>query len=371
MNKSLVYLTLPHFQQDNQAINLYFIAAAAAKLLNEMTFSLFIAYPKALLTSISLPMEMIHAATSVARIKRRPNHQWHCHLVQGNHQPLEPIAFSKQLQLLPNHTLSDAPDAETIFLPPIWGNPERVIEQSAPLIDWLVNQHEQGKTICATGTGVCLLAHAGLLDHKIATTHWYYFDNFARKYPKVDLQRHHFITQSEQIYCCGSINALVDLTLYFIESQFGKEVTQVIEQHFSHEVNRTYDKPWYSSGSGRHPDEGIIEVQQWMQSHYGHNFELNSLARMANMSVRNFSRRFKLAVGKSALAYGLEVKMQVARELLKDSNLPLQDIADRLGFKDNAYFSRQFKLKHKMTPTAYREMVRGKLFDLGMVESTN
>ncbi|TQV85039.1 GlxA family transcriptional regulator [Aliikangiella coralliicola] len=326
--------------------------------------SLFICYPRALLTSISLPMEMIAAATSVARIKRAENRHWQCHIVAAHSNAKEPIEFAKGLNILPSYDLSNSPQPQTIFLPPIWGKPDVIVDKSPQLVDWLLQQHESGAQICATGTGVCLLAQAGLLDGKVATTHWYYFDEFENKYPDVSLQRHHFITQAGRLFCCGSINALVDLTVYFIESYFGKDVSQVIEQHFSHEINRTYDKPWYSTGTSRHPDEGIIEVQQWMQSHYSQEFNLKALAELANMSVRNFSRRFKVAVGKSALAYGADLKMQAARDLLKKTNLSHQDIADQVGFKDAAYFSRQFKLKNKITPKEYREMVRGKLFNL-------
>lgn len=328
-----------------------------------MNPSIFICYPRALLTSVSLPMEMISAAVSVARIKRRTRRQWQCHVVSALTPKSQPIEYAKGLSLLPSFDLSDSPPAHTIFLPPIWGKPDVIVEKSPRLIDYIHQQYEQGAQICATGTGVCLLAHAGLLDNKVATTHWYYFEQFAKKYPQVHLQRHHFITQAGRLFCCGSINALVDLTLYFIENQLGKEVSHVIEQHFSHEINRTYDKPWYSTGEARHPDEGIIEVQQWMQSHYSQNFNLRALADLANMSVRNFSRRFKAAVGQSALAYGMELKMQMARELLKETNLSHQDIADRIGFKDAAYFTRQFKLKNEITPGEYRQMVRGKIFN--------
>ena len=326
--------------------------------------SAFICYPRALLTSISLPMEMIAAAVSVARIHRCKDRKWSCSVVSSIPTDGKPIEFAKGLQLLPEFDLSNAPQADTIFLPPIWGNPDFVVEKSPQLIEWVIARYRAGAQICATGTGVSLLAHAGLLDEKVATTHWYYFDEFERKYSKVNLQRHHFITQAGRLFCCGSINALVDLTLYFIENKFGKEVTQVIEQHFSHEINRTYDKPWYSTGEARHPDEGIIEVQQWMQSHYSQNFNLRALAELANMSVRNFTRRFKAAVGKSALAYGADLKMQMAREMLKETNLSHQDIADRVGYKDSTYFTKQFKLKNKITPGEYRKMVRGKLFNI-------
>ena len=310
-----------------------------------------------------MPMEMINAANSVARIKKNKNRNWQSYVVAGSTPVGKPIEFAKGLSILPSFDLANAPTPDLIFLPPIWGNPDVIIEKSPQLIDWIIGQYEQGAQICATGTGVCLLAHAGLLDGKVATTHWYYFEQFEKKYPNISLQRHHFITQSGRLFCSGSINAQIDLTLYFIENYFGKEVSHVIEQHFNHEVSRTYDKPWFATGASRHPDEGIIEVQLWMQSHCSQNFNLKTLAELANMSVRNFTRRFKSAVGKSALAYGMELKMQAARELLKDTNLSHQDIADQLGFKDDSYFARQFKLKNDLAPGAYRQMVRGKLFD--------
>lgn len=308
-------------------------------------------------------MEMIVSARSIARIKRKRNTRWNCHVVTPVNYGLDPIQFANGLQVLPNYNLIDAPLADTIFVPPIWGNPEVVIEQNEELISWLLERYNQGAQLVATGTGVCLLASAGLLDNKVATTHWYYFEQFAKKYPKVNLQRKHFITQDGSITCTGSINALVDLVVYLIETQFGKEVSQIIEQHYSHEINRTYDKPWFAKGASRHPDEGIVEVQQWMQSHFYQHFDLNSLSQMANMSGRNFSRRFKSAVGKSPLAYGVDLKVSAAQELLRDTNLNHQDIADHLGYKDSGFFSRQFKQKTNLTPKEYREMVRGKLFN--------
>jgi len=329
-----------------------------------MKSSLFICYQRALLTSLTLPMEMISAASSVARIRRIPVDKWQCHVVSGLTPVGQPMEFAKGINVLPSFDLESAPHSELIFLPPMWGNPEVVVDNSQRLIDWIGEQYQKGSQICATGTGVCLLAKAGLLDGKPATTHWYYFDQFEKNYPEVSLQRHHFITQAGQLYCCGSINALVDLTLYLIENFFGKQVSQVIEQHFNHEINRTYDKPWYSSGTTRHPDERIVEVQQWMKTHYSQNFKVKALAELANMSERNFSRRFKTAVGQSVLAFGLELKMKIARELLKETNLSHQDIADQIGLKDNAYFSRMFKQKNKITPGEYRAMVRGKLFEI-------
>lgn len=329
-----------------------------------MTSFLFVSYPKALLTGLSLPMEMISSARSIARIKTRQTKKWKCGIVSASFTSTSAIKFANNIKILPDYNLSSAPQADTILIPPIWGNPESVVDKNTDLIDWMVKRYRKGANIVATGTGVCLLASAGLLNQKVATTHWYYFDTFKKKYPLVNLQKQHFITQDGRITCTGSINALVDLTLYLIGEKYGKEVSQVIEQHYGHEINRTYDKPWFDRGASRHPDENIIEVQQWMQSHYFQHFDLKSLSEQANMSTRQFSRRFKSAVGKSPLAYAVDLKIQSAQELLRETNLALQDIADQLGYKDNSYFARQFKQLTKLTPSEYREMVRGKLFSI-------
>ncbi len=325
--------------------------------------SLFIGYPQALLTGLSLPMEMIASAKAIASIKHKNQAKWPCWVVSASDSADLAIRFSNAIQVKANYRLKDAPLAKRIFVPPIWGNPERVISRNGRLIDWLKRMNQQGCQLIATGTGVCLLAHAGLLDGLVATTHWYYFDQFEARYPAVNLQRQHFITQDNNIICTGSINALVDLTLYLIEQNYDKNVSQIIEQHYSHEINRTYDKPWFAKGASRHPDEGILEVQQWMARHYAQSFDLQSLSEMANMSKRNFTRRFKLAVGQSPFSYALTLKIEAAKELLKETNLNHQDIADHLGYKDNAFFARQFKAKTNLTPGQYRTMVRGKLFD--------
>ena len=326
--------------------------------------SIFICYPRALVTGLSLPMEMIASACSIARIKRKQNRHWRCMVTSSEMKNKSPVQFANGLELLPNHSLEEIEEPKEIFIPPIWGNPETVIKNNSVLIDWLIDKYHQGCSLIATGTGVCLLAQSGLLDGKVATTHWYFFEQFEKRYPKVNLQRQHFITQDDRITCTGSINALVDLVVYFIEMRFGKEVSQVIEQHYSHEINRTYDKPWFATGASRHPDEGILEVQQWMKTHVSQKYDLTALSQMANMSQRNFSRRFKKAVGKSVLAYGVDLKIKAAQELLRDTNLCNQDIADHLAYKDSVYFGRQFKQKTQLTPGEYRRMVRGKLFNM-------
>lgn len=89
------------------------------------------------------------------------------------------------------------------------------------------------------GTGSYLLAEAGLLDGKPATTHWNYFEQFSQRYPAVDLKSRHLITQSDNIYCVGSVNSIADLMVHMVEEWFGSRIARAVENQFSPAVSQT------------------------------------------------------------------------------------------------------------------------------------
>ena len=93
----------------------------------------------------------------------------------------------------------------------LWGSPVKTLRKSAALLDWLKSRHYQGSTLCSLVTGSYFLAEAGLLDGRDATTHWFYFDDFAARYPQVRLNRKRFITLDNDLYCTGSVNAARDV----------------------------------------------------------------------------------------------------------------------------------------------------------------
>lgn len=263
----------------------------------------------------------------------------------------------------PDVTLADAGDNDIIYLPALWRNPRPVLRRAGALIEWLQEQHHKGATICSVGTGSCFLAEAGLLDHKVATTHWHYFDQFQKSYPKVELKRQHFITQAGNLYCAASVNSLADLTVYFIQRLMGKTVANHVERHFSHEIRRSYESSaFYEDTSHPHPDETIIQIQLWIHDNYSRNINIAELAQRFGMSTRTLNRRFKDATAITPLAYLREIRIKTARELLKTSNLSIVEVAEKSGYQDSAYFTERFKQQLGTTPSAYREMVRAKLF---------
>lgn len=321
----------------------------------------FIVSPQALLTGIALPVEMFFAA-SRHRVRRRSPPGLSVQLV-GEHTG--PTRVTGGLKIQADCRFDEADDADLVFVPPMWGTPWPAISQGQRLQSWLAGQYRRGARLAATGTGVGHLAMAGLLDGKVATTHWYYLDRFRRRFPGVRFEGHHFVTHDEGVYCAGSINSQTDLVLFLIEQTYGEDALAVVERQFMHELKRTFSTPYFEPGGAVHHDEDISLVQSWVRQHLTEDITVTRLAAMLEQSDRNFSRRFREATGESPMAYVLRLRLEYARELLRDTNLTVAEVGEASGFHNNAYFGRVFREKLSLSPGEYRKMVRSKLFAAG------
>ncbi len=164
-------------------------------------------YPDALATSVTLPMEILRAAAQMARVRSRTRPPRL--LLAGPDK--NPVTLFSGITLMPDMSYKQLPPLDLMILPAIWRNPEKTIRAAHPNIERLQAAAARGTRICAVGTATCLLAEAGLLDGRPATTHWNYFEQFAQRYPNVKLKSKHLITQSDNIYCVGSVNSIADL----------------------------------------------------------------------------------------------------------------------------------------------------------------
>lgn len=315
-----------------------------------------------LLTSSTLPMEMLLAAESAIQTMLPPEARQTL-MIQTIGQTGEAVVTRTGIRWQPDRSISDEDRWDLIYIPGLWRNPRPIIRQHLASLEWLCKQYHRGAIISAVGTGCCFLAEAGLLDDKAATTHWHYFDQFQRDYPQVQLKRQYFITQAGNLYCAASVNSLADLTVHFIQRFFGKAIASHVERHFSHEIRKSYESSGYfEKEDNPHPDEDITQIQIWLQDNYHREIVLSHLAGRFGMSTRTFNRRFKAAVGKTPLEYLQEMRINIARDLLKTSNLSINEIADRVGYQDAGYFTILFKKLLATSPNDYRKTVRAKLF---------
>lgn len=317
-------------------------------------------YPDALATSVTLPMEILQAASQLASVGRRGEAQMRF-LLAGPDRRLMRLASG--LQLKPDLPWDRLPTLDLLLLPAIWRNPLPTLRHAESLLELLRERHRQGTKICSVGTGSYLLAEAGLLDGRPATTHWHYFERFQQRYPAVTLKSRHLITQSGSIYCVGSVNSIADLMVHLVEEWFGSRVARAVENQFSPEIRQPFrEAAWQDEPRTAHHDELVLEAQQWLQDHFSEKVQIDTLAQRLGLSTRTLNRRFKLATGMTPLGYLRTLRMTEARELLRHSNLGIGEIGWRVGLPDGGYFARQFRTHSGMTPLQYREAVRGKLF---------
>lgn len=318
-------------------------------------------YPHALATSVTLPMEILQAASQMASVRTRSGPQVRMLLAAPQSGPM---TLANGLTLQPDTSYGELPALDLLLLPAIWRNPLPTINAMRGWFPLLQQLAAAGTRICSVGTGSCLLAEAGLLEGQPATTHWNYFDQFARRYPGVQLKTRHLVTQSGNIYCVGSVNSIADLMVHITEEWFGSRIARAVENQFSPEIRRSFRAAAYQDvADSSHHDETVIEAQQWLQDHLGQAVTMAQLARRLKLTPRTLNRRFRQATGLSPQAYLQGVRINHAKELLRHSNLGIAEIAWRLGLQDASYFSQLFRRHCGVSPLRYREAVRGKLFD--------
>lgn len=319
-----------------------------------------IAIDKALGSSITIPLEMLSAANDIARARRQSAKLNTIEIVGAGTTSIE---LSGGLTIQCTRALEQVSQTDLVFVPGIWGNPQSVLLKQRPLLQWLREQYDRGATICAITTGSYFLAEAGLLDGRSATTHWRFFDHFQRRYPAVKLQRKRFITSADRLYCTGSVNAARDLMLHFIEQLYDDTIAGGVSRHFTHELKRSHESLLLSQNpQSTHHDETIIKVQEWLQHNFQRQLQVSAIAAQFDISVRSLNRRFRQATNTTPLHYLRALRLEQAKELLKQSNLGISEVAAQVGYQDPSHFCELFKKDSAVTPNAYRRLVRNKLF---------
>jgi transcriptional regulator GlxA family with amidase domain len=319
-----------------------------------------LAVEDALASSLVLPLEMLRAGAQHARAHGRSAADLRVQ-VAGEHDIT--LVMSGIVKLRPELLVDEVHQADLLIVPSLWRRPAATVARHPRSCAMLRRMARGGTRLCSVGTGTYFPAAAGLLEQRAATTHWSFFDDFSRRFPAVQLQRHHLITHSGAFYCAASVNSAADLMIHFIREFFGAAAAQQVESQFSPEIRRPFEAHGFvEGGTGSHPDELIWMAQDLMLTHLASPLRMPDLAERCGLSTRSFNRRFRAAVGRSPLAYLRSIRLDSARELLRQSNLGIGDIAQRCGYHELSHFSRDFARANGSSPQRFRQRARGKLF---------
>jgi transcriptional regulator GlxA family with amidase domain len=309
-----------------------------------------------LASSVTLPMEILYGAAQA--LGRRTT----------QHVDLQCYAQSTELiRLQGGLTLGVKPleyvqNPDLLLVPAIWRQPLRVVRRHREQIELIAQHISRGALTISVGSGSFLLAETGLLSGRSATTHWHWFDTFAKRYPSVRLERQQLITQSENIFCVGSVNSVADLMVYLCAELFSPRVAQHIENQFSPEIRRRFSPSPLGTPRARHDDELIVDAQLELARNLRVAPPLPVLAAQLGVSARTLARRFRVATGMTPGRYLQKLRLDEAQVLLRRTNLSITEVGLLVGLGDPSHFARTFRTEVGMSPSAYRGAVRGKLF---------
>ena len=267
----------------------------------------------------------------------------------------EPIRCINGINLGAHVSFDEIKQADALIIPTIGGPIEHVLANNPALIELIQTANTKRWILAGNCTGNFLLAHAGILNGKQATTHWGFKDQFKKQYPKVNLTAEFMLTRDEHIYCAGGGLAWFDLGLHMIERFVGFEIAIQTAKAFVIDYRRDSQLSYSLMGLAKpHKDALIKDVQNWLNLNYAKNISIDELAERFSVSKRTLIRRFNQSLDMPPNAYIQGLRIEGAQKLLEESEMQIETIMNKVGYEDASSFRRLFKSKTGVTPSEYR-----------------
>jgi transcriptional regulator GlxA family with amidase domain len=270
-----------------------------------------------------------------------------------------PVRTSAGYAVQPDHDLGLLETADTIVVPGVYGGPALDGTLSPVLAEALPRAaaHARVVSIC---TGAFVLAAAGLLDGRPATTHWMHAAAFSAFFPQVDLDPDVLFVDDGDVLTSAGNAAGIDLLLHVVRRDHGSDVANSV-------ARRRVASPWRDGGQSQfierplpEPDgAGTADTRAWAATRLGEPLTLAELAGHARMSVRTFTRRFRQETGLSPQRWLTQQRVALARHLLESTDTPVERVAGEAGFGTTASLRQHLHAAIGVAPLAYRRTFRG------------
>jgi AraC family transcriptional activator FtrA len=276
---------------------------------------------------------------------------WYAHrIVAADPGPLRAMGG---IRVTTDHGLEGLQGARTIVIP---GWRSRDQPPPAALLEALRGAFEQGTRLVSICSGVFVLAAAGLLDGKRATTHWRYTAELAERFPTVAVDPDVLYVDAGQIITSAGSAAGIDACLHLVARDFGTAVANSVARRLVMAPQRSGGQlQFIPAPVARDARNDLAPVLQWAQERLHQPLTVAAMAERALMSERTFLRRFSETTGLAPKAWLQQARLALARELLEGSVLPLERLAECCGFGSIEAFRLAFRKHNGLAPSAYRE----------------
>jgi transcriptional regulator GlxA family with amidase domain len=236
----------------------------------------------------------------------------------------------------------------------------RRAEEDEPLIAWLRDAARRSRRVTSVCTGAFLLARAGLLDGRRATTHWASCADLAERYPAVTVEPDPIFVRDGGVATSAGVTAGMDLALALVEEDLGRDTALAAARWLVLFLKRPGGQAQFSAQlAAQTADRAPLrELQAWIPDHLDVDLSVPALARRAAMSERNFARAFRRETGMTPAAYVEAARVESARIALESGDLPVESIAVRAGFGTVETMRRAFRRRVGVSPVDYRTRFR-------------
>jgi transcriptional regulator GlxA family with amidase domain len=264
-----------------------------------------------------------------------------------------PVSTDLGLSFMVEHDLGVLATADLVLVLP---GADFRDEPSEPLVQALREARARGAILAAHCVGVFLLAAAGIVDGYEVTTHWQFADELAARYPAVTVRPEALYIDQGAIVTGAGAAAGVDMCLHLVRREHGAAVANQIARNLVIPPHRDGGQAQYVSAAipADGDDQRLAAVIAWARANLDRRLSVEEMAVQALMSRRSFARHFKAATGTSPHAWLLAQRLNLTEELLETTDLPIDEIARRVGYGSAAVLREQFVLRRGVAPRDYR-----------------
>lgn len=275
----------------------------------------------------------------------------------------EPVRLASGLRLQPETALDHGP-VDIAVVPGLEANSCEHLDALLGRADvraalpWLRSVHAEGGHVYAGCTSTFVLAEAGLLDGRSATTTWWLSEHFRRRYPAVRLVPASMVVREDRIVTSGAAMSHMELALTIVDQLHGPAHTDAVARRLLLD-HRTSQARFMTQDhvSRIHPD--LLRADGWIRAHLSSNFTIDDIARAVGLSARTLSRRIKDATGDSPIRFVQRVRVEQALHELQTTADPVDEIAERVGYASGRALRRVMQKQTGWSPSAYRSRSHG------------
>ncbi len=214
----------------------------------------------------------------------------------------------------------------------------------------------RARRVASVCSGTFVLAEAGLLDGRTATTHWSVADYLADRYRTVTVEPDRIYVRDGEVWSSAGVTAGIDLTLALVADDLGEELAHLVARWLVLPVRRSGGQSQYSPqlASGKGESTSLAPLLTWMAANLDADLSVARLAERVGWGERHFARRFSAETGRTPARHVEDLRLDAARQLLETSDLATDVIATRCGFASREVLHRAFRRRLGTTPARYR-----------------